>query len=102
MRSLNLACRALICFGLLATLIIILGLFCLAQSKEQKISHEQVVEHVVPSVRTMGLIKTDIVSIRLNNLVLRTAKSPSDIQQANLKIIDSRKTFKNTLTNCAG
>lgn len=94
MRSLNLACRAFICFGFLATLIITLGLFCLAQSKEQKISHEQVVEHVVPSVRTMGLIKTDIVSIRLNNLVLRTAKSPSDIQQANLKIIDSRENLQ--------
>ncbi|WP_223508914.1 MULTISPECIES: methyl-accepting chemotaxis protein [unclassified Pseudomonas] len=91
MRSLNLASRAFICFGFLATIIISLGLFCLAQSKEQKISHEQVVEHVVPSVRAIGLIRVDIVNIRLNNLVLRTVKTPNDVQQASLKIFDSRK-----------
>jgi len=86
LRHLNIAPRALLCFGFFAALITALGLFSLLQFAELKSSRSTLQDQVLPAVQTIGRIKSDLLTIRLGNTNLRTALSPQAADLARTSI----------------
>lgn len=90
LRSLNIAPRALVAFGFFALLVIGLGLFSLGQNRVIKESEEQIVGNVIPSVQTIGEIRADLLSLRMQNQGLMLASSNAETQAVH-KAIDAAK-----------
>ncbi|QKZ04962.1 methyl-accepting chemotaxis protein [Pseudomonas eucalypticola] len=90
LRHLNIAPRALLCFGFFAVLITALGLFSLLQFAELKSSRATLQDEVLPAVQTIGRIKSDLLTIRLGNTNLRTALSPQAADLARNSITRGR------------
>ncbi|MGC1330151.1 MAG: methyl-accepting chemotaxis protein, partial [Pseudomonas sp.] len=90
LRNLNIAPRSLLCFGFFALLITALGLFSLLQFAELKSSRATLQEQVLPAVQTIGLIKSDLLTIRLGNTNLRTAPNSQAADLARTSINHGR------------
>jgi methyl-accepting chemotaxis protein len=90
LRSLNIAPRALVCFGFFALLVVAQGLFSLLQSTDLKRSQERVESNVLPSVSGIDDIRADLISMRLYNTSLRLAKTPESDKAVSAKISQAR------------
>ncbi|WPO99089.1 methyl-accepting chemotaxis protein [Pseudomonas sp. HR96] len=90
LRSLNIAPRSLLCFGFFALLVAALGVFSLLQSADLKASREEIQNNVLPTVRAIGQIKNDLLSIRLYNGNLRNAQDTATSNMAQQRIAQAR------------
>jgi methyl-accepting chemotaxis protein len=91
LRSLNIAPRALLCFGFFAVLVTVQGLFSLWQSSDLKRAQEVVETNVLPTVQRIGDIGNDLTSIRLWNSVARTAPDVDTEKQARQRVSKARE-----------
>ena len=90
LRSLNIAPRALVCFGFFALLVIAQGLFSLLQSTDLKRGQELVEDIILPSVEGIDDIRADLLTMRLYNSSLRLVKTPDAESIARQKISQAR------------
>ena len=86
LRSLNIAPRALVCFGFFALLVVAQGIFSLLQSTDLKRAQERLENNVLPSVSGIDDIRADLISMRLYNTSLRLAKTPESDKAVSAKI----------------
>jgi methyl-accepting chemotaxis protein len=93
LRNLNIAPRALLCFGFFAMLITAMGLFSLSQSAGLKESRETLQENVLPTVQTIEQIKNDLLTIRLGNTGLRAAQTAQDAERSRERISQARNSL---------
>jgi methyl-accepting chemotaxis protein len=93
LRNLNIAPRALLCFGFFAMLITAMGLFSLSQSAGLKESRETLQENVLPTVQTIEQIKNDLLTIRLGNTGLRAAQTAQDADRSRERISQARNSL---------
>ncbi|HXQ99539.1 MAG TPA: methyl-accepting chemotaxis protein [Pseudomonas sp.] len=91
LRSLNIAPRALLCFGFFALLVTVQGVFSLWQSADLKQAQEVVETTVLPTVQRIGDIGNNLTSIRLWNSVARTAPDADTEKQARQRVGQSRE-----------
>jgi methyl-accepting chemotaxis protein len=91
LRSLNIAPRALLCFGFFAVLVTVQGLFSLWQSSDLKRAQEVVETNVLPTVQRIGDIGNNLTSIRLWNSVARTAPDVDTEKQARQRVSKARE-----------
>ena len=90
LRSLNIAPRAGLGFGLLALLVVTLGLFALAQMANMREQSDQVESNWLPSVINVGEMSQDILRIRALTLRLVVNRDPA-AQQQGVSRIESLK-----------
>jgi methyl-accepting chemotaxis protein len=90
LRSLNIAPRALLCFGFFALLVTVQGVFSLWQSAGLKQAQEVVETTVLPTVQRIGDIGNNLTSIRLWNSVARTAPDAETEKQARQRVSQAR------------
>ncbi|BAP41327.1 histidine kinase, HAMP region: chemotaxis sensory transducer [Pseudomonas sp. StFLB209] len=90
LRNLNIAPRSLLCFGFFALLISAFGLFSLYEASQLKDSRQVLQDKVMPAVKAIANIESDLLTIRLGNTNLRTAQSPQALQVAHQRIKDGR------------
>ncbi|KUM42634.1 chemotaxis protein [Pseudomonas sp. EpS/L25] len=90
LRSLNIAPRALVAFGFFALLVTGFGLFSLGQSRVIKEGEEQIVGNVIPSVRIIGEIRADLLTVRLYNQGLMLATSNAETQAVHRNLDEAR------------
>ncbi len=90
-RSLNIAPRALLCFGFFALLVIVQGVFSLWQSADLKQAQEVVETTVLPTVQRIGEIGNNLTTIRLWNSVARTAPDADTEKQARQRVDKARE-----------
>ncbi|MDG9885516.1 methyl-accepting chemotaxis protein [Pseudomonas putida CSV86] len=90
LRSLNIAPRAGLGFGLLALLVVTLGLFSLVQMSSMREQSEQVESNWLPSVISVGTMSQDMLRIRALTLRLLVNRDPA-AQQQNISRIDALK-----------
>ncbi len=90
LRNLNIAPRALLCFGFFAVLITALGLFSLQQAVGLKESRETLQDNVLPTIQAIAQIKSDLLTIRLGNTNLRTAQDADSLAAAQRRITQGR------------
>ncbi|RMR54504.1 Methyl-accepting chemotaxis protein [Pseudomonas syringae pv. actinidiae] len=94
LRKLNLAPRSALCFGIFCLMIVALGLLALRQAALLNTAEKFIETNVLPSVKLLGSLDREFVSIRGNNARLRNPLEPqdrrtkalSDIQQSRLLI----------------
>jgi len=94
LRSLNIAPRALVAFGFFALLVVGLGLFSLGQNRVIKESETQIVANVIPSVRTIGEIRADLLSLRMHNQGLMLASSNAETQALQQRLKQDQSTLE--------
>ncbi|HCN46362.1 MAG TPA: methyl-accepting chemotaxis protein, partial [Pseudomonas sp.] len=82
LRSLNIAPRAALGFGLLALLVVTLGLFALAQMSSMREQSEQVESNWLPSVINVGEMSQDMLRIRALTLRLLVTRDAATQQQS--------------------
>ncbi|MDU9389373.1 methyl-accepting chemotaxis protein [Pseudomonas japonica] len=90
LRSLNIAPRAGLGFGLLALLVVTLGLFALSQMASMREQSDQVESNWLPSVINVGTMSQDMLRIRALTLRLLVNRDPA-AQQQNVARIESLK-----------
>jgi methyl-accepting chemotaxis protein len=90
LRRLDIAPRTLLCFGFFALLITVLGLYSLLQASNLKDAREELQTGVMPTVQAIGQIQSDLLTIRLGNTNLRTARTPQALEIANTRIAQGR------------
>jgi len=90
LRSLNIAPRAGLGFGLLALLVVTLGLFALAQMASMREQSDQVENNWLPSVINVGQMSQDMLRIRALTLRLLVNRDPT-AQQQNVARLDELK-----------
>jgi methyl-accepting chemotaxis protein len=90
LRRLDIAPRTLLCFGFFALLITALGLYSLLQASNLKDAREELQTGVMPTVQAIGQIQSDLLTIRLGNTNLRTARTPQALEIANTRIAQGR------------
>ncbi|MEE1920581.1 methyl-accepting chemotaxis protein [Pseudomonas sp. 148P] len=90
LRSLNIAPRAGLGFGLLAVLVVTLGLFALAQMSSMREQSDEVENNWLPSVINVGTMSQDMLRIRALTLRLLVNRDPT-VQQQNVARIESLK-----------
>ncbi|MDR0281750.1 MAG: methyl-accepting chemotaxis protein [Paucimonas sp.] len=90
LRSLNIAPRAGLGFGLLALLVVTLGLFALAQMSSMREQSEEVESNWLPSVINVGTMSQDLLRIRALTFRLLVNRDPA-VQQQNVARIESLK-----------
>nr|WP_110947104.1 methyl-accepting chemotaxis protein [Pseudomonas bohemica] len=91
LRSLNIAPRALLCFGFFALLVTVQGVFSVWQSADLKQAQEVVETTVLPTVQRIGDIGNNLTSIRLWNSVARTAPDADTEKQARQRVAKARE-----------
>ena len=90
-RSLNIAPRAGLGFGLLALMVFVLGGFALMQMGNMREQSDQVETNWLPSVMAAGEMNQDLLRIRALTLRLLINRDPSAVTQNEQKIIDIKK-----------
>ncbi|MBN0975721.1 methyl-accepting chemotaxis protein [Pseudomonas hygromyciniae] len=90
-RSLNIAPRAGLGFGLLALMVFVLGGFALLQMGNMREQSDQVETNWLPSVMAAGEMNQDLLRIRALTLRLLINRDPSAVTQNEQKIIDIKK-----------
>jgi len=78
LRKLNLASRSILCFGFFCMMIIAIGLLALRQADLLNSAEKFVETNVLPSVKLLGQLDREFVSIRGNNARLRNPVEPQD------------------------
>lgn len=78
LRKLNLAPRSAVCFGFFCVMIAATGLLALRQASLLNAAEKYVETNVVPSVKLLGQLDREFVSIRGNNARLRNPLEPQD------------------------
>ncbi|MCV4282475.1 methyl-accepting chemotaxis protein [Pseudomonas capsici] len=90
MRRLNLAPRSALCFGFFCLMLLIQGVLFMRQAEKLNEAEKHVETNVLPSVKLLGSLDREFVSLRGNNARLRNPLEPqerktkaiSDIQQS--------------------
>ncbi|MBI6854907.1 methyl-accepting chemotaxis protein [Pseudomonas lijiangensis] len=90
MRRLNLAPRSALCFGFFCLMLLIQGVLFMRQADKLNEAEKHVETNVLPSVKLLGSLDREFVSLRGNNARLRNpvepqerkTKAASDIQQS--------------------
>ena len=90
LRSLNIAPRAGLGFGVLALLVVTLGAFALAQMSAMREQSDQVESNWLPSVINVGQMSQDMLRVRALTLRLLVNRDPA-AQQQNVSRIDALK-----------
>lgn len=90
LRSLNIAPRAGLGFGLLALLVVTLGLFALSQMASMREQSDQVESNWLPSVVSVGQMSQDMLRVRALTLSLLINREPA-AQQQNISRIEALK-----------
>ncbi|UMZ13792.1 methyl-accepting chemotaxis protein [Pseudomonas sp. MPFS] len=88
LRSLNIAPRASLGFGLLALMVFILGAFALMQMANMRQQSDEVESNWLPSVMSVGDMNQDLLRIRALTLRLLINRDPQAIAQNETKIND--------------
>ncbi|UCZ86649.1 methyl-accepting chemotaxis protein [Pseudomonas sp. L5B5] len=91
LRSLNIAPRASLGFGLLALMVFILGAFALMQMANMRQQSDEVESNWLPSVMSVGDMSQDLLRIRALTLRLLINRAPQAIVQNEGKINDIKK-----------
>jgi methyl-accepting chemotaxis protein len=86
LRFLNIASRALICFGLFTVLVTALDLFSLSKLSALKDSRELIENNVLPSVQCIEQMRNDQTSIRLYASKMRLAQTPDALNEARQQV----------------
>ncbi|WP_426117735.1 methyl-accepting chemotaxis protein [Pseudomonas sp. DSP3-2-2] len=94
LRHFNIAPRSLLCFGFFAVLVTAFGLFSLDQSADLKESRNVLQNNVLPTVQAVDQIKADLLTIRLWNGSLRTAKDTDTADAARQRIMQARSSLE--------
>ncbi|MPR01021.1 methyl-accepting chemotaxis protein [Pseudomonas sp. MAFF 212408] len=110
LRKLNLAPRSALCFGFFCLIIVAMGLLALRQAGLLKTAEKYVETNVVPSVKLLGQLDREFVSIRGNNARLRNPIEPqerktkalSDIQQSRQMIDQYLQSLKALIVTARG
>ncbi|KAA6178590.1 methyl-accepting chemotaxis protein [Pseudomonas marginalis] len=90
-RSLNIAPRAGLGFGLLALMVFVLGGFALMQMANMREQSDQVETNWLPSVMAAGEMNQDLLRIRALTLRLLINRDPQAVAQNEQKILDIKK-----------
>ncbi|MCU1734788.1 MULTISPECIES: methyl-accepting chemotaxis protein [unclassified Pseudomonas] len=90
LRSLNIAPRAGLGFGLLALLVVALGAFALSQMANMREQSDQVESNWLPSVINVGQMSQDMLRVRALTLRLLVNRDPA-AQQQNISRIETLK-----------
>ncbi|WP_342622789.1 methyl-accepting chemotaxis protein [Pseudomonas alkylphenolica] len=88
LRSMNIAPRAGLGFGLVALLVLALGVFALMQMTSMRQQSEQVDSNWLPSVVAVGQMTQDTLRIRALTLRLLINRDPQSLQQNKARIED--------------
>ncbi|MQA53096.1 methyl-accepting chemotaxis protein [Pseudomonas piscis] len=91
LRSLNIAPRASLGFGLLALMMFILGAFALMQMANMRQQSDEVESNWLPSVMSVGDMSQDLLRVRALTLRLLINRDPQAIAQNEAKINDIKK-----------
>ena len=87
LRSLSIAPRAALGFGLVALLVVLLGIFSLTQIGEMREQSDEINENWLPSVLAIGDVSKDV--LRLRAITLRSMLNRDSAQvQANLRLVE--------------
>ncbi|BCQ67821.1 methyl-accepting chemotaxis protein [Pseudomonas sp. Eqa60] len=86
LRSLNIALRASLGFGLLALMVFALGAFALMQMGNMRQQSDEVESNWLPSVMSVGEMNQDLLRIRALTLRLLINRDPQAITQNEIKI----------------
>jgi methyl-accepting chemotaxis protein len=101
LRSLNIAPRALLCFGFFALLVTVQGVFSLWQSADLKQAQEVVETTVLPTVQRIGDIGNNLTSIRLWNSVGVHARFLDAVEQQRNDVVNSLVSASGEMTLAA-
>ncbi|ERO61475.1 methyl-accepting chemotaxis protein [Pseudomonas piscis] len=91
LRSLNIAPRASLGFGLLALMMFILGAFALMQMANMRQQSDEVESNWLPSVMSVGDMSQDLLRVRALTLRLLINRDPQAIAQNEAKVNDIKK-----------
>ncbi|AIG05538.1 methyl-accepting chemotaxis protein [Pseudomonas fluorescens] len=94
-RSLNIAPRAGLGFGLLALMVFVLGGFALMQMANMREQSDQVETNWLPSVMAVGEMNQDLLRVRALTLRLLVNRDPQAVAQNEQKILDIKKQLHN-------
>lgn len=94
LRKLNIAPRALVCFGFFALLISAVGLFSLQQASRLREARELLQNNILPTLMAIAEIKNDLLTIRLGNTSLRAAQTKESADRALKRVTEGRKDFE--------
>ena len=86
-RNLNISSRSAIGFGLIGFIVLMLGLFALSQMKEMRHQSSQVDQDWLPSIASLGNLKSEIMRIRA--LTMRAIIVEGDKRSATLQTLTS-------------
>ena len=87
LRNLSIAPRAALGFGLVALLVVLLGIFSLTQIGEMREQSDEINENWLPSVLAIGDVSKDV--LRLRAITLRSMLNRDSAQvQANLRLVE--------------
>lgn len=102
LRKLNLASRSILCFGFFCMMIIAIGLLALRQADLLNSAEKFVETNVLPSVKLLGQLDREFVSIRGNNARLRNPVEPQDRKTKALSDIQQSRQLIGTYLQALG
>lgn len=102
LRKLNLALRSALCFGLFCVMIIAIGLLALRQADRLNAAEQFVETNVVPSIKLLGQLDKEFVSIRGNNARLRNPLEPQDRKTKAMSDIQQSRQLLDTYMQSLG
>lgn len=110
MRRLNLAPRSALCFGFFCLMLLIQGVLFMRQAEKLNEAEKHVETNVLPSVKLLGSLDREFVSLRGNNARLRNPLEPqerktkaiSDIQQSRQMIGEYSDSLAKLLVTAEG
>lgn len=110
LRQMNIGPRAALCFGLICLMLVALGLVSLHKARELDEAERFVETNVVPSIRLLGTLDREFVSIRANNARLRNPVEPADrrtkaaqeVQQNRARIEEAMRQLGQLIVTPAG
>lgn len=84
-RNLNVSGRSAIGFGLIGFIVLMLGLFALSQMKEMRLQSSKVDQNWLPSIATLGALKSEVMRIRA--LTMRAIIVEGDLRSSTLQTL---------------
>tara|TARA_Y100000815_G_scaffold274579_1_gene309169 strand:+ start:1912 stop:3534 length:1623 start_codon:yes stop_codon:yes gene_type:complete len=86
-RNMNVSNRSAIGFGLIGFIVLMLGVFALSQMREMRQEAGQVDQNWLPSITTLGALKSEVMRIRA--LTMRAIIVEGDMRSSTLKTLTS-------------
>ena len=110
LRRMNIGPRAALFFGLICMILVLLGLVSLQKAKELDEAERFVETNVLPSIRLLGVLDREFVSIRANNARLRNPVEPverrtaaaQDVQQNRARIEEAMRQIEQLIITPQG